>query len=107
MSEVQVIQAQSGLSNKILACMSYLGILALVPLILNNDDHYVRFHARQGVVIWMWEVIAIYALAIPGGRMIFSVSTFLCFALSVVGLMSVLLGRAWKLPMVGNWAESI
>jgi len=107
MSQVETVQITSGLGPKILACMSYLGILALVPLILNRDDDYIRFHARQGVVIWMWEVLAIYALVIPGGRIFFSVSSFLCFTLSVIGLMSVLLGRAWKLPMIGDWAESI
>ncbi len=107
MSQVQMVEVQSGLSSKIVACMSYLGILALIPLVLNRDDDYVRFHARQGIVIWMWEVLAVYALVLPGGRLFFSVSSFLCFALSVVGVVSVLLGRAWKFPVVGKWAESI
>ncbi|CAK0745630.1 Magnetosome protein MamF [Gammaproteobacteria bacterium] len=107
MSQIKTVQTQSGLGPKILACMSYLGILALVPLVLNSDDDYIRFHARQGVVIWMWEVLAIYALVIPGGRLFFSISSFLCFTLSIIGLSSVLLGRAWKLPVIGNWAESI
>ncbi len=107
MSQTQMVQVQSGLSSKILACMSYLGILALVPLVLNRDDDYIRFHARQGIVLWMWEVLAIYALVIPGGRLFFSLSTFLCFAFSVIGVIAVLLGRAWKFPVVGTWAESL
>ncbi|CAK0765428.1 putative Magnetosome protein MamF [Gammaproteobacteria bacterium] len=60
MSVIKTVQAKSGLTSKMLACMSYLGILALVPLVLNRDDDYISFHARQGVVIWMWEVLAIY-----------------------------------------------
>jgi uncharacterized membrane protein len=107
MSQIQMVQIKPGLSPKIQACMSYLGILALVPLVLNSDDDYARFHARQGVIIWMWEVLAIYALVIPGGRMFFTISSFLCFTLSVIGLISVLLGRAWKFPVIGDWAESI
>lgn len=107
MSQVQMVQIQPGWASKTMACMSYLGILALVPLVLNRDDDYVRFHARQGVVIWMWEVLALYALVIPGGRLFFSISSLLCFVLSVTGVAAVLLGRAWKFPLVGKWAESI
>ncbi|MBF0626955.1 MAG: hypothetical protein HQL91_01920 [Magnetococcales bacterium] len=94
--------------TKMLAAMSYLGILSLVPLVVNREDPYVRFHARQGIVLWMWEVLAIYSLVIPGvGRAFFGISSLLCFLFSVIGLVSVFTGRAWKLPLVGNWAESI
>ena len=102
------LRMSSGVGSKVLAGMSYLGILCLVPLVINRDDPYVRFHARQGVVLWMWEVLAMYSLAVPGlGRVFFGVSGLLCFIFSVIGLFSVCTGRAWKLPYVGNWAESI
>jgi uncharacterized membrane protein len=107
MSQLQTVKTQPGLGPKILACMSYLGILALVPLVLNSEDAYIRFHARQGIIIWMWEVLAIYALVIPGGRLFFSISSLLCFTLSIIGLSAVLLGRAWRFPVIGDWAESI
>ncbi|MBF0110522.1 MAG: hypothetical protein HQL76_15245 [Magnetococcales bacterium] len=102
------VQIPSGIGAKMLAGMSYLGILSLVPLVVNREDSYVRFHARQGIILWMWEVLAIYSLAIPGlGRPFFSISGLLCFLFSVFGLASVIMGRAWKLPLIGNWAESI
>ncbi|MBF0273093.1 MAG: hypothetical protein HQL98_13670 [Magnetococcales bacterium] len=94
--------------SKMLAGMSYLGILSLVPLVVNRDDPYVRFHARQGIVLWMWEVLAIYSLVVPGlGRAFFGISSLLCFVFSVIGLISVITSRAWKLPLIGNWAENI
>ncbi|MBF0339552.1 MAG: hypothetical protein HQL95_01145 [Magnetococcales bacterium] len=96
------------LTTRMLAAMSYLGILSLVPLVVNRDDSYVRFHARQGIVLWMWEVLAIYSLVFPGlGRLFFGISSLLCFVFSVIGLISVFTGRAWKLPLIGNWAENI
>ncbi|MBF0123859.1 MAG: hypothetical protein HQL60_00825 [Magnetococcales bacterium] len=108
MEQARTLYMAPGVASKWLAGMSYLGILSLVPLLMGRDDPYVRFHARQGVVLWIWEVIAIYSLVIPGlGRLFFGVSGMLCFALSVIGLVAVLLGRAWKLPFIGNWAESI
>ncbi|MGN7612215.1 hypothetical protein ACQZV8_09045 [Magnetococcales bacterium HHB-1] len=106
MQQKKTLSKESGLPSKVLASMSYLGILALVPMVLNRDDSYVNFHARQGIIIWMWEVIAIYCLFLPGiGRLIFVSSSFLCLLFSIIGLISVFLNRAWRLPIVGTWVN--
>ncbi|MBF0187795.1 MAG: hypothetical protein HQL50_07705 [Magnetococcales bacterium] len=97
-----------GGASQILASLSYLGILTLVPLIFARNDTYVQFHARQGVLIWVWEVLAIYSLALPGiGKIFFQTSSLLCFILSIIGLFSVLLGRAWKIPYIGTLAQKL
>jgi fumarate reductase subunit D len=102
------VRRESGVGSQIMAAMSYLGILALVPLVINGRDPYVGFHARQGLILWIWEVLAVFSLAIPVvGRIFFQISSMICFILSVAGLLSVLLGKAWKLPIVGNWAEKL
>lgn len=94
--------------TKVMAALSYFGMLALVPTIINRRDPYVSFHARQGLVLWIWEVLAVFSLAVPAiGRLFFQMSGVICFVLSVVGLISVMLGRAWKLPIVGGWAEKL
>lgn len=93
---------------QMLAAISYLGILALVPLVINRRDPYVAFHARQGLILWIWEVLAVMGLAFPVvGPLFFYVSSLFCFLFSVVGLLSVLLGRAWKFPLVGLWADKL
>ncbi len=102
------VRRDAGIGSQIMAAMSYLGILALVPLVVGGRDPYVGFHARQGLVLWIWEVLAVFSLALPViGRLFFQVSSLICFALSVVGLISVLLGRAWKFPIVGDWAQKL
>ena len=35
-------------ANKVLAAISYLGLLCLVPLFLKKSSPYVQFHAKQG-----------------------------------------------------------
>ena len=88
--------------------MSYLGILCFVPMLLNKGDEYVYFHAKQGLVIWMWGILAIFALHVPGiGKWLFSISALGVVIFSVVGLVSVLLNRAWKLPFVHSVATFI
>ncbi|MBF0621339.1 MAG: hypothetical protein HQL54_05380 [Magnetococcales bacterium] len=108
MDQSNVLRVEPTLSAKVLAAMSYFGILSLVALLLNRSDEYVRFHSRQGVVLWIWEVLAVYTLVIPGiGRLFFGMSSFICIVLSIIGVMSVIMGRAWKFPVVGNWAEKL
>lgn len=108
MSDTTMLRRDTAVSSRILAVMSYLGVLSLVPLVMNRDDPYVQFHARQGVILWMWEVLAIYTLLIPAvGSFFFRFSSLACLVLSVVGVLSVLLGRAWKFPILGNWASRL
>ena len=108
MNDATMLQRDSSISSRLLAIMSYLGVLSLVPLVMNRDDSYVQFHARQGVVLWMWEVLAIYTLLVPAvGSFFFRFSSIACLVLSVIGVLSVLLGRAWKFPIIGEWAARL
>lgn len=108
MRDTTVLQREVGISSRTLAVMSYLGVLSLVPLVMNRNDSYVQFHARQGVVLWMWEVLAIYTLLVPAvGQFFFRFSSLACLVLSVIGVLSVLLGRAWKFPIIGDWATRL
>jgi uncharacterized membrane protein len=94
--------------SSLMAALSYLGILCFVPLILNKDDEYVHFHAKQGLVLWMWSVLAMFALHIPGiGKWLFGVSSMAVVAFSIAGLASVAFRRAWRLPLIQPIAEKI
>ena len=105
---MKIVSRQGGVSSRLMALLGYMGVLSLVPLMSRQTDPYVRFHARQGVVIWMWEVLAVYTLMMPGiGKMFFKFSSIACLVLSTIGVVAVLLGRAWKLPVVGNLAEKL
>ena len=66
-----------------------------------NADDFIRFHARQGLVLWGWGVLAGFALYLPGiGKLFFVLSLVIVIALSLGGIISVLLFRAWRLPLI-------
>ncbi|MBF0382687.1 MAG: hypothetical protein HQL69_16825 [Magnetococcales bacterium] len=94
---------------RILAFCSYLTILCLVPLLFNtDDDEYVNFHARQGLVLWIWGIISIFALYIPVvGSFFFSLSVVVISGFALAGAISVILGRAWRLPVVSMVAKAL
>ena len=84
-----------------MAVFSYLGVLCLVPLIFSRDDDYVNFHARQGLVLWIWGVVAIFSLHVPIlGPFFFSSSVFFVTIMALAGIVSVLLSQTWRLPII-------
>ena len=104
----ETVASEGGLRAKVMAAFSYLGILCFVPLLLNRDDEFVQFHARQGLVLWMWGVLAMFALSLPGiGTWFFSCSGMAIMAFSAMGLVSVILHRAWRLPLIHEVAQRL
>ena len=104
----ETVQSEGGLRARVMAAFSYLGILCFVPLLLNRDDEFVQFHARQGLVLWMCGVLAIFALSLPGiGKWFFSFSGLTIMAFSALGLISVVLQRAWRLPLIHVVADRL
>ncbi len=92
---------------KLLAGLSYLGILCFVPLMFGRGDRFVNFHARQGLVIWIWGVVSLIVLPLPFGRLFFSLSSTTILVFSLIGVASVALGNTWKLPIVSDLADRL
>ncbi len=104
----ETVESTGELRSRIMAALSYLGILCFVPLLRAQDDEFVQFHARQGLVLWMWGILAIFSLSMPGiGKWFFSFSGMSIMAFSAIGLVSVVLQRAWRLPVIHMLAERL
>ena len=94
--------------SSLMAAMSYLGLLCFVPLLMSKDDEFVYFHAKQGLVLWMWSVLAMFALQLPGiGKWAFGFSSMAILIFSVAGLAAVVFRRAWKMPLIDQIAEKL
>ncbi|MBF0290351.1 MAG: hypothetical protein HQM14_21265 [SAR324 cluster bacterium] len=106
MAEKKTLESNFSFRSYFLALISYLGILSLVPIIVNKEDEYVHFHARQGLVLWIWSVLAIFGLYVPVlGKFFFGFSAFIILVFSLIGILSVLFTKAWKLPFIGDMAR--
>jgi uncharacterized membrane protein len=93
------------IKTKIVAAMSYVGMLCFVPLIFDRKNRFVSFHARQGLVIWLWSILALALSPLPFGRLLFVLSSLGIAVLSGIGLASVLAGQRWRLPVVFELSE--
>ena len=93
--------------TKLMAGLSYLGVLCFVPLMFGRGDAFTHFHSRQGLVLWIWGIVALFLFPLPFGRVLFSFSSTAILVFSVIGLVSVALGRAWRLPLVQELATKL
>ncbi len=103
-----VVRSTLGSRSTVMAALSYLSVLCFVPLLMDRDDEFVYFHAKQGLVIWMVGVLALFVLHVPMiGKWVFGSVSMVVVVFSILGLVSVLFQRAWKLPLVSWLADRI
>lgn len=57
-------QAAAPSNRTVMIVLSYLGLLALVPFILEKDDKEVKWHARHGLVLMVAEIVFFVALGV-------------------------------------------
>ncbi|MBP7056311.1 MAG: hypothetical protein KBB52_05630 [Candidatus Omnitrophica bacterium] len=101
-------ESQEVLDGKAYALLSYLWILCLIPLLLKKDNKFALFHAKQGLVLFIAELVVGFVGVIPFlGWAVLFFGTLLFGILSLVGVVQVLMGNYWKMPVVGDAAEKI
>lgn len=115
--------------NKIFALLSYIGPLFLVPVLAAPKSKYARFHANQGLVLFLAEIIIALPLkaldwlngfifgnislfwnwlsfipALIGGviSLIGLAAGMLALVLAVIGVINAFQGKANELPFIGK-----
>lgn len=80
-------------AGKLWAILSYVfGLLAIVPL-LQKDNDFALFHARQALVL------LIFSIPTCGGCVVGTV------VMAVIGLINAINGRYQPLPLIGRFGE--
>ena len=87
--------------GKFFAVIGYLMFLCFVPLFLKKDNSFAQFHGKQALVLFIMEMAACILKVVPAlGDLIFTVSFVAFGILSLVGIMKVLMGEKWEMPVV-------
>jgi len=94
--------------GKGLAWLSYLWLLFLVPLLAKKDNKFCKFHAKQGIVLFITYVIFVIINVIPLiGQIICGLGYLACLILAIMGIFQSLGGKYWKMPVLGGFAEKL
>ena len=87
--------------SKLFAALSYLWLLSVVMLVLKKDDEFVKFHAKQGTVIFVASIILWF---IPIIGWLLQIAVLIAV---VIGFLKAYSGERFKLPVIGDLADKI
>lgn len=95
--------------NKVLGAIAYIWILFLVPMFLKKDSEFAQFHAKQGLVLFIFELIVMFLGWIPviGWFILAPLGGIIAFILFLAGIINALSGKKEPLPLIGEFAAKI
>jgi len=91
--------------GRMAAIMAYIPILCFIPLFTMKHNKEARFHARQGVMLFLIELVAALFLIDAISSLVFRGVLLLAVALSVAGIVFAVQGKNYKLPVIGDLAD--
>lgn len=107
-SKISQEPSSEGTNNNMMAVLSYLGVLCLVPLIAVKNNEFVQYHAKQGLTLFIAEIATMLVSWIPFiGWLVGFVAWILWVILSIVGIMNVVNKKKKPLPVIGGFAKSL
>ena len=100
-------QLPQGQTN-IMALISYIGPLCLIPFFTKPNDEFVRFHMKQGLVLFGAEIVVfVITLVIPPLLILGNVAGIVWLIFSIIGIVNVVNNKLAELPLIGSLAGKI
>ena|SRR3989338_3563254 len=94
--------------ERLFAAIGYMGILFLLPLLLKRGNSFVRFHGKQGLVLFLgWVVLWIVNVVPILGQLVWIIGSIVLLVASIVGIIHAWHGEEWELPVLGSYAKKI
>lgn len=90
--------------NKFLACLSYVSILFLIPLLAKKDSKFCQEHAKQGFVVFIAGIIGSFIFWFP---VIGWLIGLVFFVLVLMAFVKCLMGEFWEVPVIGALRSKI
>ena len=94
-------------NNKVMAILAYFGILVLVPLFAAKESPFARFHANQGLVLFVASIICFIVAAVLSSisswlGLIGTILYIVIGVLAIIGIINAATGKAKQLPLIGG-----
>jgi len=88
------------------AALSYVSILFIIPM-LKKDSEFCQWHAKQGIVLFIFSIAVSFLYWIPMGWRIAQLVSLLVFVVAVLAIIKTLKGERWEIPVIGKYASMI
>ncbi|MBD9094049.1 MAG: zinc ribbon domain-containing protein, partial [Bacteroides oleiciplenus] len=108
--------------NKVMAILAYFGILVFIPILAAKESKFARYHANQGLILFMalvgwsiadyiltailrtllWRGMGLWEIYSLCGT-ILNLVYFVFTILAIIGIVNALNGKAKELPVIGKY----
>jgi len=94
--------------GKFFAIISYISFLCIVALLLKKHNKFALYHAKHGLVLFVFEVAGFIISIIPIlGWLIGSFGIVVISLVSIWGILQALMGNYSRIPLVSDIADKI
>lgn len=96
--------------NTLMAALAYVGPLIIVSYLAAKDDPFVKFHIKQGLVLFVIEA-ALWVLSsflwwfFVQLWMVWQVVNLALLVLSILGIVNAVQGNEKELPLIGGFSK--
>lgn len=95
--------AQEVNDGKVMSILAYLGILVLIPIFAEKNNRFVRFHANQGLILFIASFASGVISFIPYlGVIVNVVVSVAVLVFEIMGIVNACQGEAKELPIIGD-----
>ncbi len=93
-------------NNTLMAVLAYIGPLVIVSYLVAKDNPFVKFHIKQGLVLFVAEVV-LWFLRMTFWQLwfIYSIIHFCVIILGIFGIVNAFQGKMKELPLVGEYGK--
>lgn len=95
----------SNQNDRLYGVLSYIWILWIIPLVAAPKSKFARFHANQGLVLFLFSVVyGIVGSVVPfvGWFLIIPICALIHLVLAIMGIVNAASGQQKPLPLLGG-----
>jgi len=108
MEEAPKVETPKKASVNIMAIISYIGPLCLIPVLTKEKNEFVKFHAKQGLILFIGEIAAWLIVGlVPALWALVNLVNIIWLVLSIIGIINVTKGEKKEIPVIGQFAKQI
>ena len=86
--------------NKAVACLSYIWLLFLIPLLAKKDSKFSQEHGKQGMILCIAWIVGSFVFWFP----LLGQLLFLAMAIvTIYAFIKCIQGEFWEIPLLGQY----
>jgi uncharacterized membrane protein len=91
--------------GKSAAILGYIPFMCFVPLIKMKDNPFAVKHGKQGLILFIIELLAILFLLPKISEFFWSAVIILCVIFALLGIFNAAQGKTYSIPYLGDLLE--